>query len=218
MVERDEQAEARYADHLERSRRQWNRWSDWYGLSEQDFAPIRERAIEAIAIDQGDDVLEVGCGPGVNLAHLASLVGERGSVTAVDYSPAMLDRARNRIEEHGLERVTLERADATTADLGGPYDAAVATLSLSVMPDIEAAVANVHGALVPGGELAVVDVRPFPSGVRRVFNPIVARLLRWYANWNRDGDVVGALEEGFEQCRVLETNMGGISYSAVARA
>lgn len=215
-VTRDETGEEEYASHLERSRRQWDRWSDWYSLSERDFEPMREAAIARLELEQGDAVLEVGCGPGVNLEQLAKAVGPTGRVVAVDYSPAMLERARERVETHGLDQVELVRADATTADLGGPYDAAVATLALSVMPDVRRTVENVHRVLTPEGQLAVVDIRPFPTGARRVMNPLVRRFLRWYANWNSEGDVLESLESCFEICAVVETHLGGAVYTALA--
>ena len=217
MPERDERAESAYTDHLDRSRRRWDRWSDWYSLSEQDFAPLRERTVEALELSPGDRVLEVGCGPGVTLETLVDAVGPEGTVVAIDYSPAMLAAARERVEENGWECVELHRADATTADLGGPYDGAIAGLALSVMPDVGRAVENVHGVLEPGAPLGVFDVRPFPGGPQRVLNPLVRRFLRWYANYNPDGDVLGALEDTFETVTVREEPFGGFAYAALAR-
>ncbi|WP_049928810.1 class I SAM-dependent methyltransferase [Halopiger goleimassiliensis] len=207
-----------YEAHLERSRRKWDRWSDWYGMSERDFEPMREDAIDRLEIEPGDRVLDVGCGPGVNLALLREAVGPTGGVVAVDYSPEMVAKARERVDEHGWENVEVVRADATRVAFDEPFDAAIASLSLSVMPDVRRAVENVHRLLVPGAPLVVFDVRPFPSGPARVLNPLVWRFLRWCANWNPDDDVLEALRATFPECEVFETYTAGTTYTALCRA
>ena len=101
-------------------------------------------------------VLEVGCGPGFVTERLLKLVGN-GSVTAIDNDPEMVTLARGRAE--GRERVevlegsahALEFADAT-------FQAATARLVLQHLPDPEAAVAELHRVLRPGGRLFVTDV------------------------------------------------------------
>lgn len=79
-----------HAAHLERSRRVWDRWSDWYGTSESDFEPIREAAIDRLDLQRGDRVLEIGCGPGVNFERVRRDIGAEGELVAVDYSPGMI--------------------------------------------------------------------------------------------------------------------------------
>ena len=221
-----------YESHLERSRAVWDRWSDRYGRSEEDFEPIREAAIDRLDPQPGDRVLEVGCGPGVNFERLCDEIGPDGELVAVDYSPEMLENARERIERNGWENVELRRADATTVAFDDPFDAAFASLSLSVMPDVRRAVENVHRSLRPGARLAVVDVRPIPNGPLRVLNPLIWRFFRWYANWNPDGDVVGSLESVFDRCdapaghrggggeaadgcEVVDTHFAGTAYTAI---
>ncbi len=185
-------------------------------MSERDFAPMREVAIEYLALEAGDRVLEVGCGPGVNLDVLSKAVGDTGTITALDYSPAMVEAAQTRIQNRSLTNVTVKRADATTAELGGPYDGVLASLSLSVMPDVARAVDNIAASLAPDGRVVVFDIRPIPSGPGRALNPLLWRFLRWYANWNPDGNVLEVLEETFERCEVRETYFAGTCYTTVA--
>lgn len=215
-IERRPEAETRYRDHLRRSETVWDRWSDWYRLSERDFEPIRAELLAQLGLEDGDRVLEVGCGPGVNFAPIRDAIGEGGRLVAVDYSQEMVVKARERVTANGWENVEVVRADATTADLGGRYDAAVATLSLSVMPDVERVVRNVHSALEPGAPLGVLDLREFQSGPLRAFNPLLRGFLRWYANWNATDDVRTAIEEVFGGYERLGTYMRGTAYTLKA--
>lgn len=195
----------------------WDRWSDHYGLSESDYEPMRETAVEYLGLESGDAALDVGCGPGVNFELLRDAVGPDGRVVALDYSPKMVERARARVADRGWENVTVRRVDATRVDLDPEsFDAALATLSLSVMPSPEAAVERIRGALRPGGRFVIFDVRAFPSGPLRVVNPFLRRALRLVANWNAEADVQTAVESVFGECDVVETYFAGANYTAVA--
>lgn len=205
-----------YESHLARSRAVWDRWSDHYDLSESDFEPMRETAIDHLDLQLGDHVIDVGCGPGVNFEHVRHDIGENGELVAVDYSLEMVENARQRVTEHGWNNVDVIRADATTADLGEGFDAAIATLSMSVMPDIHNAIKNVYRSLAPGGTFIVFDLRTVPAGLARIVNPLLWRFFYWFANWNPDGDVVESLTAVFEQVAVIETYAAGAAYTARA--
>ncbi|MCU4743635.1 class I SAM-dependent methyltransferase [Natronoglomus mannanivorans] len=206
-----------YVNHLERSRTVWDRWSDWYEMSENDLEPMRETAIDHLELRPGDRVLDIGCGPGVNFERIRSDIGETGTLVAVDYSPEMVAKARQRIEDHGWENVEVRRADATTIDFEDEFDAAIATLSMSVMPDVRRTVENVHRSLVSGGPFVVFDIRAVPTGPARIVNPLLWRFLRWYANWNPDGDVVDSLAAVFEESELVETYFAGVTYTVRCR-
>lgn len=215
-VERRPEAETEYDGHLQRSETVWNRWSNWYRMSERDFEPIRNELIAQLGLEDGDRVLEIGCGPGVNFGTIREAIGESGSLVAIDYSPEMVEKAAERVEMRGWENIEVVRADATTADLGGPYDAAIATLALSVMPDVERAVRNVHAALKPGAPLGVLDIRELQSGPICAFNPLLKRFLRWYANWNPNENVRLTIDDVFGGVELLDTFMLDTVYTMTA--
>lgn len=203
--------------YLERSRQKWDRWSRIYGINERDTEPIRREMIDLLELEPGDAVVEVGCGPGVNFELLREAVGSEGRVLGIDYSPEMLARARERIDEHGWENVEVRREDATRADLDPEsFDAAVAAQALSAMPDVRAVVDLVHDALRPGGRLGVYGVRLVPSGRATVLNPFILRFYRWFANWNDEEEVLAELERAFEDVDVVSTYALGTNYVAAA--
>jgi len=99
------------------------------------------------------DVLEVACGTGRNLPHYPPGV----RLTAIDLSSGMLQRARARARELGVE-VDLRQGDAQALDFpDDSFDAIVCTLALCEIPDLRGAVAEMRRVLRPGGLLLVVD-------------------------------------------------------------
>jgi SAM-dependent methyltransferase len=96
-------------------------------------------------------VIDLGCGTGPLLPHL---INRFGSVTALDFAPGMIKKARARLGPIDAAAVTfLTRSMAEIDDLAGRFDVVVAINSI-VMPDeraIDRAMAGVRSALRPGG-------------------------------------------------------------------
>lgn len=74
----------------------------------------RERGLEALAVQPGECVLEIGFGTGHSLIELAKAVGPTGCVCGVDISDGMYDVARHRLIANGF----LDRLDQPTHDQG----------------------------------------------------------------------------------------------------
>jgi len=60
---------------------------------------IKKRAIEAMSLKNGDIVLEVGCGHGEDAETIGQIVGDAGSVIAVDLSYRMIEEAKHRSKQ-----------------------------------------------------------------------------------------------------------------------
>lgn len=77
------------------------------------FAPIKQRGYEKLRIEEGQRLLDVGCGPGIDVMAMAERVGEGGEVVGVDHDRDMLEEARKRAAAVGLgKRIRFEAADA----------------------------------------------------------------------------------------------------------
>jgi SAM-dependent methyltransferase len=96
-------------------------------------------------------VVDLGCGTGPLLLHLAARFGR---VIALDFAPGMIDRARGRLGPEAADRITfLTRPMHELDDLAGQVDVAVAVNSL-VMPDIcliDRTLRAIRASLRPGG-------------------------------------------------------------------
>jgi len=99
------------------------------------------------------DVLEIAVGTGRNLPFFPPEV----HLTGVEFSPAMLDLARQRAQTLGRQ-VDLRLGDAQALDLpDAAFDTVVCTLSLCGIPDERRAVAEMMRVLRPGGRLLLLD-------------------------------------------------------------
>ncbi|MET9022616.1 class I SAM-dependent methyltransferase [Actinopolymorpha sp. NPDC004070] len=97
--------------------------------------------------------LEIAIGTGANLRHYPRKV----ELTAVDWSPAMLDAARHRADEVG-RTVAFHRADAGALPFPTEtFDTVVATFSLCCVPDERAALVEALRVLRPDGNLLLAD-------------------------------------------------------------
>lgn len=140
----------------------WNEQSGpkWVALEEMldaQLEPLGRLAMERAGVAARERVLDVGCGCGQTCLQLAARVGPAGSVLGVDISSPMLERARERTRQAGLDHVRFENADAQTADLGEQgFDLAFSRLGVMFFAEPRAAFANLRRALAPGGRLAFV--------------------------------------------------------------
>jgi len=75
------------------------------------------RALKAAGIRSGIMVLEVGCGTGFFTIPAAHLVGSKGRVNALDIHPLAIKEVSNKIQEAGLENVSLTKANAVNTEL-----------------------------------------------------------------------------------------------------
>jgi len=63
----------------------------------------RKRAIQSLALNDGDTVVDLGCGTGLNFSLLQEQVGPRGKIIGVDLTDAMLTEANARVAAHGWQ-------------------------------------------------------------------------------------------------------------------
>ena len=156
------------ARQTEVARRAWERNAGDY---DRGIAKFEQRLLrggrEWIGARATGRVLEVAVGTGRSLPFYAADV----VVTGVDLSPAMLDIARRRAAELGVE-VDLRVGDAEQLTFDdGSFDTVVCVLGLCAIPDSLAAIREMRRVLVPGGKLLLLD------HVRSTWPPIFA--LQW---------------------------------------
>src|SRR6478736_431214 len=116
--------------------------------------PGRVDAIERMGIRPGDRVLEVGVGTGIN----AALYPRDCSVTGVDLSSPMLEKARERVARKGVRNVRLLQMDAANLKFGDDtFDIVYAPYVISVVPDPVAVTREMCRVCRPGGRIVILN-------------------------------------------------------------
>jgi S-adenosylmethionine-diacylgycerolhomoserine-N-methlytransferase len=129
----------------------------------------RARAVGQLGVEPAHRVLEIGCGTGSNFAAIVQgLDRHAGSLVGVDFSPAMLARARQRIALAHWSNVRIEMADATELSLQGRFHRILVSYALSIIPEWRKALERAVWHLAPGGKIVIVDFGDFAGfGVAR---------------------------------------------------
>ncbi len=171
----------------------------------------RRRAVELLGLRADSEVLEVGCGTGLNFGYvLDELEPGAGRLTGLDFSGDMLRRAERRRAARDWNNVELLQADATQLALGRQFDAILFAYSLTMIPEWPRALERAVGHLRAGGRLVVLDFGQFERWW--LLGPVMRAWLR--ANHVETlGLYTGRLRElltGFE----LETWLGGYCFIA----
>lgn len=118
----------------------------------------QRRAIRAaLALQPGEDVLDIGSGPGLLAVEMAREVGASGSVTGVDPSEEMLAIARSQ-QSSDAQRLTYLVGTATELPVpDAAFEAVTSTQVYEYVPDMPSALAEARRVLRPGGRLVVLD-------------------------------------------------------------
>lgn len=107
------------------------------------------------------EVVDLGCGPAVQLAQIAALNPDI-RFHGIDLSPTMLDKARANVERLGLGNVRFSSGDITSLNMcaDASVDGVISTMALHHLPTIDLlhrTFAEVHRILRPGGAIYLVD-------------------------------------------------------------
>jgi ubiquinone/menaquinone biosynthesis C-methylase UbiE len=126
---------------------------------------LRETIADDLALQPGDHVLDVGCGPGRLARVFAERVAPTGSVTGIDPSQQMINRATAQAGKHGVP-VRFQVGYAQSLPFpDAMFDAVACTLALHHVAedDQQTAVAEMYRVLKPGGRLLIAEFQKGPG-------------------------------------------------------
>lgn len=143
----------------------------------QDFRKI---CLDQTGIKEGDVILDLGCGTGLNQPFLSELVGPGGRIIGVDASKNMLARATTRATENNYaHQLELIHGDLRNLNqlVETEVDAVVATLIFSVVPSWKSVFHESFKLLKTGGRYGKMD-NYWPKPPLRL----------WLASWSYAAD------------------------------
>ena len=117
----------------------------------------RSAILNELQIEPGDTIIDVGCGAGHLLTHLAKAVGSNGKVYGLDPSKSQIDQANLRCME--FENVELIERNADNSQLQNDCcHSATSTQALEYIPDVDLALDEITRILKPGGAFVNVSI------------------------------------------------------------
>ena len=153
----------------------------WARLAE---ARPRRRVLELVAVRDGEDVLEVATGTGVQLVELARR-NPSGRTVGVELAPGMVEATRARLRRAGREEVEVHEASALELPLPEEsVDLLVNGYMLDLLPrdDIPRALAEFKRVLRPGGRLVLSNMTLGERRRHRLWDALYARGINLTAN------------------------------------
>ena len=110
-------------------------------------------------IKKGDTVIDLGSGAGNDAFIARAETGETGKVIGIDFTPAMIDKARTNTEKLGYLNVEFRQGDIekipVTANVA---DVVISNCVLNLVPNKDAVIKEIYRVLKPGGHFSIADI------------------------------------------------------------
>jgi ubiquinone/menaquinone biosynthesis C-methylase UbiE len=127
------------------------------GNSLESIKQAKPIILDGLRLQDGQHVLDVGCGTGEDVIELAGRVRPSGQVTGIDISHAMIDEARRRTPREA-HQVRYETADVQALPFADHcFDACRVERVLMHVPDPQLAIAEIVRVTKPGGRICIFD-------------------------------------------------------------
>lgn len=110
-------------------------------------------------IKKGDTVIDLGSGAGNDCFIARHETGETGKVIGIDFTPAMIERARANTEARGFNNVEFRQGDIEKMPItANVADVVVSNCVLNLVPNKDAVMKEIYRVLKPGGHFSISDI------------------------------------------------------------
>lgn len=142
----------------------FDRWAQTFERPGREVFDQRFRIVQALGLQRGMAVADIGAGTGLFTLLFARVVGETGRVYAVDISQTFIDRILERTKDYHVDNVTgVLGTHRGTGLEPGSVELAFLCDTYHHFEYPKAMLASIAQALRPGGELVVIDYRRTPG-------------------------------------------------------
>lgn len=110
-------------------------------------------------IKKGDTVIDLGSGAGNDCFVARHETGAEGKVIGIDFTPAMIQKARTNVEKMGYNNVEFREGDIDNMPINDEIaDVIVSNCVLNLVPDKQKVISEIFRVLKPGGHFSIADI------------------------------------------------------------
>jgi arsenite methyltransferase len=200
-------------------------WAKRVGYTAEELSTLPEEAVGAAAgcgnptalasLREGETVLDLGSGGGIDVILAAHRVGPKGKAIGVDMTDEMISLANKNAAEAGVENVDFRKGDIEELPVeDGSIDVIISNCVINLAPDKDRVFAEAYRVLKPGGRFIVSDIVTDGGLPENVKNDLDS-WAECVAGAIEGGDYVKKLKEaGFMDVEELSRRGSGGIYSA----
>jgi demethylmenaquinone methyltransferase/2-methoxy-6-polyprenyl-1,4-benzoquinol methylase len=115
------------------------------------------RAIELLHLQQGDSVIDLGCGTGLSFPRLIEQIGPEGRLIGVDLTLEMLESAKQRIKQSDWNNIELIQSDIANFDFPEGVKAVLSVGAFGYIANYDQVIEKASQTLIPGGRIVILD-------------------------------------------------------------
>ena len=154
-------------------------------------------------VEEGQVVLDLGSGGGIDVFRASKLVGQKGKVIGLDATPEMIFRARETAKKYDYRNVAFRLGEIEHMPIESNFvDLVISNCVLNLVPDKRSAFKEIYRVLKPGGKISISDMVATQEA-KKIIQP--AEWAACIAGAVTFEEYKGILEEtGFKDIRALD--------------